>query len=263
MEGSMSRMKVLTVVIFCTILGASIGLAQGLYLTANAGYSLGAGTQTLGTNYSSIVTPASNEGVYGSFGEGFKFGASAGYMFSKNLGAELGLWYWLGNTFEMQNKQTTFSMTSKLSGSGFVAIPSIVLSANMETINPYARLGLVFGILKRDSETKYQSASQTVEYAEEETGNLAFGYAGALGFLVPAGSTVGFFIEADIHSVTYSPDQIKYTKYTVDGVDRLSSVDPKVYKYKESYPSGQGTVWMAVRRPFSSVGMVVGVRINL
>lgn len=259
----MSGMKVLTVVILCTILGASIGLGQGLYLTANAGYGFGAGTQYIGPSMDNTKTPATTEGVFGSYGEGFKFGASAGYMFSKNLGAELGLSYWLGNTFELQYKSTAGLGTAKWSGSGFVAVPSIVLSANMEAINPYARIGLVLGILEVDYEYNAQSSGQTQEIAQEATGNLAFGYAGAFGVLIPAGSSVGFFVEADIHSVTYSPSQAEYTKYTMNGIDQLPSLPHKVYKYKESYTSADEAVYMAARRPFSSIGVVVGVRIDL
>jgi hypothetical protein len=258
----MSRTTVLIVAILGLILGASIGLAQGVYLTANAGYGFGAGTQYISVNGDYTQTPTTYEGVYGSYGEGFKFGSSAGYMFSRNLGAELGFAYWLGNTFEIQAKFTNGLVTDKLSGSGFVAVPSIVLSANMETINPYARIGLVLGILKVDFEEKDQRSGQTQDINREDTGNLAFGYAGALGVLVPAGSTVGFFVEADIHSVTYSPSQAEYTKYTVNGVDQLPSLQRKVHEYKESFTSSD-PVYTAVRRPFSSIGIVVGARISL
>jgi hypothetical protein len=261
----MSRTNVLMVAILCFILGANIGLAQGMYLAANAGYGFGAATQFLGTNttYTGTGTPTSFEGVFGSYGGGFKVGASAGYMFNKNLGAELGLSYWLGKTFEAGYNSTTNTQTSKLSGSGFVAVPSIVVVANMEKVIPYARFGLVLGILKVKQENRFEQPGNTMQSTLEESGSLAFGYAGALGILVPGGGTVDFFAEVDLHSVNFSPSQIEVTKYTLNGVDQLASIDHKTIEYKESHTESDLYTQMAVREPFSSIGIVVGARINL
>jgi hypothetical protein len=144
-----------------------------------------------------------------------------------------------------------------------VAVPSIVLSANSGTINPYARLGLALGILKVKEESKMVSSNTPSEWTREETGNLAFGYVGALGVVIPTGGTVAFFAEAVLNSVTYSPSRVELTKSTVNGVDILPSVDPKGADYKESLTNTEEGVTLAVRRPFSSIGIVVGARINL
>ncbi len=258
----MSRTNVLLVAILCCILGANVGLTQGLYVTASAGYGFGAGTQVLGNNTTITQTSAIFEGVYGSYGEGFKFGTSAGYMFNKNLGAELGLAYWLGNTLEMQTKTPGVSVTAKSSGSGFVGVPSIVLAVPMGGVSPYARLGLVLGIMTAKQETRIEEPSVT-EYTIEETGHLAFGYAGAFGILIPAGGIMDFFAEATLHSVNYSPAQRELSKYTFNGVDRLPTIDDKVIDYRDSFDSGETSASLAVRRPFGSIGMTVGVRINL
>jgi hypothetical protein len=250
------------VVILCLILGANIGLAQGVYVTAIAGYGLGAGTQEIDFNATFTGTTSSYEGIYGSLGEGFKFGVSAGYMFDKNLGAELGLSYWLGKAFEA-SLIAAMPAGYKWSGSGFVAVPSIVVSANTKTISPYARFGLVLAILKVKRESRDAFSGQTIERTLEETGNLAFGYAGALGIVVPAGGAVDFFAEVALYSVTYSPSQEEITKYAVNGVDQKPSLVRTVYKYEDSYNNSTSDVGLAVRRPFSSIGIVVGARVNL
>ena len=258
----MSRTTVLLVAIFCLILGPSTGLAQGLYVTANVGYGLSAGTQRIGYNLDNKGTTPSYEGIYGSYGEGFKFGASAAYMFNKNIGAELGVAYWLGNTFETENKSATSSLKDKYSGSGFVGVPSIVLAVPMGGVSPYARLGLVLGIMTVKQETIWEETSVN-EVIREETGHLAFGYAGAFGISIPAGGIMDFFAEATLHSVNYSPAQQELTKYTVNGVDRLPTIEDKVIDYKDSFDTGETNTSLAVRRPFSSIGVGVGVRINL
>ncbi len=259
----MSRTEVLLTTLLCFTLGASIGSAQGLYVTANAGYGLGAGTQFFGTGFDFTKTPAAEEGVYGSLGEGLKFGASVGYMFAGNLGAELGFAYWPGKTIEIENKFTTGTGVRKWSGSGFVAVPSIVLSANTEPVNPYARIGLVLGILEVENRYESRSSNNSQDIIQEETGNIAFGYAGAVGILVPAGRTVGFFVEAVIHTVAYSPGQSEYTRDMENGVDRLPVLERTVYEFKDSFTAADQGVYMAARRPFSSIGFAAGVRINL
>ncbi len=261
----MSRTNGVATIILCLTFGASIGLAQGVYITGNAGYGLGAGTQALGSSQTSSPGGASSfEGVYGSFGEGFKFGTSAGYMFNKNLGVELGLSYWLGKTFEETLKSSGIVQTRKLSGSGFVAVPSIVFSANMETVSPYARFGLMVGILRRTKEEyRYEQGSLVGESTWEATGKLAIGYAGALGVVVPAGGSVDFFAEVALHSLTYSPGQLEITRYVINGVDQKASLTETQYTYEESYDISTPDVQLAVRRPFSSIGFAVGARINL
>jgi hypothetical protein len=84
-----------------------------------------------------------------------------------------------------------------------------------------------------------------------------------VGILVPASPKVDFFAEAVLHSVTYSPGKYEITKYNINGVDQLASLTHKEVDYKESFSSSEQYVTIAVRRPFSSIGMAVGVRINL
>lgn len=48
-----------------------------------------------------------------------------------------------------------------------------------------------------------------------------------------------------------------------NGVDQLPSMQRKVYDYKDSFTNAEEGVYMAARRPFSSIGFVAGMRINL
>jgi opacity protein-like surface antigen len=259
----MSRTNVLLVLAFCLILGTTAGLAQGFYVNVNAGYGFGAGTQQFGYNYTSTGPTSSYEGMFGSYGEGFKLGASAGYMFNENIGAELGLSYWLGKSIEATYKTTTMTQSQKWSSWGIVAVPSVVISANMKPVNPYARFGLVLGLLNPKTELNRIEPGNNMDAVTEDVGGVALGFAGALGIVVPTGSTVGFFAEVVLHSVSYSPSKYKITKYNINGVDQLPSLSHKEIDYKESFSSSDQYVTLAARRPFSSIGLAVGVRINL
>jgi hypothetical protein len=259
----MSRTNVLLVLALCLTLGTTTGLAQGFYVDVNAGYGFGAGTQQMGYNYTSTGPASSYEGVYGSLGEGLKFGASAGYMFDENFGAELGLSYWLGKSLEYTYKTTTTMQTSKWSSWGIVAVPSVVISANLKPVKPYARFGLVLGLLNPKNELNRIETGNNMEAVTEDRGGIALGFAGALGIVVPAGPTVDFFAEAVLDAVNYSPSKYEISKYNINGVDQLPSLSHKEIEYKESFSSNEQNVTLAVRRPFSSIGLAVGVRINL
>ncbi len=259
----MSRANALLVIALCLLLGTSAGFAQGFYVGVNGGYGFGSGTQQIGYNYTELATGYRYEGVYGSLGEGFKFGASAGYMFDDNFGAELGLSYWLGNSIEYAYKTTTTTQTLKLSSWGIVAVPSVVLSASMKHVNPYARFGVVLGLLNPKAEVSTVQSSSTAVVVQEDQGGIALGFAGALGVVVTTGSAVDIFAEAVLHSVSYSPSKFEYTKYTVNGVDRLSTIANKTIEYKDSFSNTDQQVTGAIRRPYSSIGLALGVRIKL
>ncbi len=263
----MARAGVITAAVLCIILAGNIGLAQGFYVTANAAYGFPAATQTLGYNSSMTATGTIyQDGVYESYGRGFKFGASAGYMFTENIGAELGISYWLGRTIEIGNSWTGGTDNVGISGAGFIIVPSMVVSAGKSAITPYARLGLVLGILgvKQD---RLLTTNVTYDIGWEMTGNLAIGYSGALGINVPAGGKVSFFAEVAVHSLSYSPGQIEQTRSTANGVNELPTDQDLVTHYQEHITESPGGPdqhsAMATRLPFSSIGFALGARIDL
>lgn len=242
--------------------------SQGVYFTGSLGYGLSAGTQYLGRNETSTVvggTPVTSyEGVYGSYGEGLKLAGSMGYMFTKQLGAELGLSYWLGKSFDITSTSSTSSATDAWSGKGLIVTPSVVVSAGMERVNPYARLGLVLGFMKVVDEYSSGSTSgTTTERTYEETGALAFGYAANVGLLIPAANALDFFAEFGLNSATYSPSQRELTKYTSNNVNLLPTVIIKKTDYQDDYTSLDQNISRAARRPFSSIGIAVGARIRI
>ncbi len=246
----------------CLILATNVAVAQGLYFSANGTYGLGAGTQLIGVNMAPAGTAISYEGVYGSLGEGFKFGVSGGYLFSPHVAAEIGLSYWLGKSIELQwSTSTTGNAT--WSGKGLVAVPSLVFLSNLKPVNPYGKFGMVLGLLRTKEESNGNDPGGHTEYTAEETGGLTIGFAGALGVIVPTGGAVDFFAEVVLHSVTYSPDKVETTGYTDKNQNHVPTPIHLTSDYETSYTSIQPDVSLAVRRPFSSIGFSVGARITL
>lgn len=259
----MSRASALLILVSSLILGADAALAQGVFVTANAGYSLGAATQTIGVNSTSTGLTESRDGVYGSLGEGGKFGVAVGYMFSANLSIELGFSYWLGKSFESTSRDPSITSSDKWSASGFVAVPSVVVSTDLKPVSPYARFGLIVGVLRPEEQQHIDHPNEHLEATFKESGNVAVGCAGALGIVIPTGGPVDFFTEVVAHALSYSPAEYEITQYVIDGVDQLPRLANKTFDYKESYTSGDEPIRLAIRRAFSSLGILVGVRFKL
>lgn len=258
----MSRKKIFASMILL-FLGTTAVLSQGMFVTVNGGYGLGAETQSIGTNITLTATSGSLEGVYGSYGEGLKAGASAGYMFTENFGVELGFSYWFPKSIEWGLRYTLSTSTVKTTASGFVAVPSVVISAGTNALNPYARVGLVLGIPSLKEEIRVLEPGDNWEFNREMKGGLALGYSGALGINIPAGGGVDFFAEAVLYSLTYSPSSYEVTRYIVNGVDRLPSLQGKTVDYRETVSSTDQNAATAVRIPLSTIGFAVGARIKL
>ncbi len=260
---SKTILVVLGVVSSVGILSLNKSLAQGTgYVTASIGYGLSAGSQQL----ASKSNGTSREGVYGSFGQGLKFGLTGGYMFSQNVGGELGFLYLIGNSFEGGSTGTNSSSTDKHSGSGFMIAPAIIISGT-GSVMPYAKAGIVLGFLKVTTEssssfTQGQTRSQS-EGTGEETGGVAIGYTGGVGVVFGGGGQLSFFAEVALVNMAYSPSQGELTKATIDGRDVLSPIPNKTKVYKDSYNTTEQNVLAGVREPFGSVGVNVGVRVNL
>lgn len=245
------------------LIGATPALSQGLYVAAYGGYGLGAETQTIGMNYNAASGSPSASVVYGSYGEGLKAGGSVGYMFTENFGVELGFSYWFPNSIDYTLIYTSSTSSVKMTGSGVVAVPSLVISGGTNALNPYARVGLVLGIPDLKEEIRVVQASGTTQTSLQEKGGFPLGYTGALGINIPAGGSVDFFAEAVLTSLTYSPSSYEYTGYIVNGVDQLPTMQHKTIDYKETVSNTDQNATGAVRIPFSNVGFAAGVRIRL
>lgn len=257
---------------FCiTVITQHPLFAQGGYVTVGVGYGLSAGSQMLesksSTTGTGAATSTNREGVYGSFGQGLKFGATGGYMFSQNVGGELGFLYLIGASAEGGSTTTTSNSTDKRSGSGFMVAPAIVI-AGSGTVMPYAKAGIVFGFLKVKNEfsstfTQGQTQTQS-ERTVEETGGVAIGYIGGVGVVFAGGGQLNFFAEVALVSLAYSPSQGELTKATENGRDILSTITTsKKADFKDSYNTTEQNVQAGVREPFGSIGINVGVRVNL
>jgi hypothetical protein len=293
--------------------------SQGFYVSAGLGYGLSAVPNNMGQEVNSTQTfthtytwngatndfDLAQEGTFnsksikstGSYGKGFQAAATVGYMFTENIGAELGIGYLVGaklNTYkeEINNTKITNhfdlitpannttvtelsnSISEKNSSSQMLRfIPAIRITAGKGKVKPYLKLGLVVGLT-----TKYKSTSvnnftnngvlKITEQENKITGGVSLGFAGGLGVNYTISNNLGIFAEFGLITQNWSPRKTEFTKYTIDGVDQLPGLttSSKESEYENDYTINYSNIStdepgkiLKIHLPFSSVAISVGV----
>jgi outer membrane protein W len=248
---------------------------EGLFFSLNTGYVFGTSTMSGLRNSTQLSsTNTTREGVKLSFGKGFNIGGSVGYMFNKNLGAELGINYLIGG------KTTTTSTfigggntTSDWSAKMLQFKPTLIIAAGMEKINPYAKFGILIGsgsIQNDDSSTGPSFINTTKETYD---GGTAFGFHGGIGVNYTINAKISLFGELNMINMSYAPTKSKLTEDVTNGVNNLvgSAADVRntETEYVDSYntgdviPSTSPSKSLKNNFAFGSFGFNFGVKYSL
>jgi opacity protein-like surface antigen len=258
--------------------------AQGIFFKFNAGYGFGTSsligynsTRNFLGNTTNIETV---EKVKLSFGKGVNIGGTFGVMFNDNFGFDLSLSYLMGGTTEMKDiehnlaNNQTYSNTRILSANMLRVMPSLIVSAGFDKINPYAKLGLVIGAgsIKAEENTTYYSGNVDIE-KWKYNGGLALGLNAALGVEINMNDNFAIFGELNTVNMSYAPTKGKCTENTKNGADQLAQMETieKEVEFVDEYtidntndPSpALPAKRIKVKYPFSSVGVNFGVKISL
>jgi opacity protein-like surface antigen len=255
---------------------------NGFFLSFNAGYNFASGSSNLSENtIQNSETPLINtsEVVKSSFGKGIDFGIAGGYMFNRHVGIELGLNYLLGSKISSGNstKINGSYIESSYSSRMLQFKPSIIIAAGMETINPYAKFGLVVGsgAIYSESTDYFQDPLliQNVLTIQKETydGGLALGFQAGIGISYGLNTSLSLFGEINIVSMSYAPTKSKLTEFNVNGVDQLPNLPLNITEaeYVDTLtdvetpdPNAPSKV-LKTYAPFSSIGINIGLRYSL
>lgn len=280
------KTKTLKIFLLLTIIGVFSNnlMAQKMYAHVNVGYGLKMGTQTL-LNNSTFVSYDDHytgevEVIDVSFGKGLNLGAAFGCMFTKNLGAELGLSYLLGGKTKSEFDDTDYfgGITSHTTGETSVSakmfriIPSVVLAAGLDKIDPYAKFGVVLGFGCVKVESNENDDGDVYEQVNKLNGGMAFGLSSAFGVKYNLNEKMSLFGEFNMINMSYAPKKGEVIEYTENGADKLPSMTTndkeieyvKDYSYDSSNPTPDSEPDKATseKLPFSSIGLNVGFRIN-
>lgn len=252
-------------------------LAQGAYVNVHAGYGLKMSSQNLYffdfTNYTSLNNSSTYEQVNVSLGKGLNVGGAYGYMFNPNLGAEVGVSYLLGgksNAMDIYNGgRTEYTLSSKM----LRINPSIVISAGSEKINPYAKIGMLIGAGSIMYEINDMDNGDVSMMKWKLNGGLALGLTSGLGAMFNFNEKMSFFGELNMVNLSYAPKKGEIKEYTINGINEvyqlttnereIEFVDSYTYTFGNPTPASLPEKELKQKMPFGSVGLNIGVRINL
>jgi outer membrane protein W len=248
---------------------------EGLFFSVNAGYNFAANTAS-SANTTRTTSPSNllSESAELSFGKGINFGGSIGYMFNKNVGAELGIDYLIGSENTITDKQIgtgSYNDETKLSAKMLRFKPTLIISAGMDKINPYAKFGMIIGSGSISEDITYVSGSNTNVYKFVENGGVALGFHSALGVDFGINEKMAFFAELTMVNMAYAPKKGEITVHTRNGVDMLPT--DSVYNNNVDYvdsvnsstviPSTSPRQELKRNLPFGSFGINLGLKYSL
>jgi outer membrane protein W len=276
------------IVIISIILATKAYGQKGLYLNVGGGYGICIAANSGAASFSEIRRNGSNtyeiSNGSGSFGKGVQFGATAGFMFSENIGAELNVGYLVGTKSTYINNDITrtpdfYLYENKMSGNMLRLTPALKFSVGKDKLKPYMRLGLVIGLAGKIKSVETYSSNVTplnlvyVTIAESSmTGGVSLGLSAGLGVNYKLNDKLGIFAEIAFISQSWAPNKSLLTKYTENGVDKLGSMttNQKETIYLNSYTEVSGANNPSVpaqalktAMPFSSIGLNIGVQLSI
>jgi hypothetical protein len=234
---------------------------SGLYISGSLGYGSSASSEAL--NYNSTLdyntgNTIRQEGIYGSFGSGVKFNGNLGFLVSDNFGAELGLTYLFGNKYNaktiIRSTSTVYAtLTNELSADGIIITPAMKIQTSSQSLNPYMKFGLVIGIISVAGTNVFISGTTSETYELTFTNDLSFGYSASAGIDYQISNDISFFGELSLISLSVNPSKLESS----------SGGKTTTTYYKTSWDETDINTDTAQPFPFSSIGLNVGIKLNL
>jgi len=229
-------MKRSALIVFSILLLAGMLDAQSLYTRIGMGFSGG-------TSYTLDLLYKYTEDVNGrtlrvqpvDLGSGFSGTAAFGLMPIKYVGFEFAVSDFNGFVDRGDSIVRLFGGTNseasiKVNVLSF--IPSVVITAGLEKVNPYARFGLVIGVLP-SMYHRYESYQPTtnppkdIEAIEKYSAGVSLGFQASGGVTFRVSKVIGLFIEMNFTGMSYAPKKSELIKYTLNGEDQLPTMNTK------------------------------------
>lgn len=250
-----------------------------IYVSINGGYGIAtASNSQYATTTISSGSPTRYESFNstGSFGKGLQFGATVGYLFTENIGAELNVGYLIGETITHAQTDSRGSFQEEKSSAKMLRLtPSIKIQIGKKNITPYMRFGLVIGLAPKITVSYLLNMPNSTNPLTEESsrimsGGTSIGFSAGMGANFKLNKRIGVFAELSLVSQAWAPKKAVFTKSIVNGVDVLpsSTISQKEVEYVNPYVQGvfnanEPTKSLKTYMPFSSIGINVGLQIAI
>lgn len=183
----------------------------------------------------------SEESVTGSFGEGFRTGATVGYRFNTRLGVEMGINYYSSTDKRMAQTTTdqifvsggrpVYNFKSVGQITAFDLAPALVLFLGEQNgFEPYTKVGVLVPIhgdleITTDAITPSGIASPatlTVHSVDKVKPNPTVGFMATLGTSYKLGKNISAFAELEYRNFTVHGKSKETTEFIVNGQNALA-----------------------------------------
>ena len=258
------------------------GDKTGFYIGVGGGYSLPLKTSGESEFFSGYDEHRNTDGSRNyksrpfSFGQGANFGIDLGYMFTPNIGAELGVDYFMGSKIDVykysNDSSPNYSENQKVSAKMIQLKPAVVFKAGSGKVNPYTKLGVIIGVggkITSEYSEKDSNPSNNYSFNIEMSEGTAFGLHGALGLEYAVNDKISLFGEIAGNSLNYSPKKGKVTKWGYDTTNYLemADIDEKEFEFVDEYKSTDNAnnkprKMLKFSTPFSNIGLNIGAKFH-
>ena len=239
-------------------------MSAQFYAGLGVGYALGASKRVNGTETSGTITT----NIYGSYGQGFAPTLKLGFMFSDNMGIEMGVSYLMGAS---QTKLKTSSELEEAKSNGMRLAPQLVYQLDNGF---YGRFGVIIPVMGK---TVITSTDDSVmvglnTYAKKEMeietkGSFSIGFIGAIGYNYALSDNMNLFGEIEYIGLSIKSGSATVTKLDLGGTDLLEKMDTyrKEIEFVDEIDSStkfdkdKPTQMLKQKAPFSSFGLNVGI----
>lgn len=275
MKNKFQKLAMIAGVLFLTQV-SNAQTEKGFYVGFNAGYAGNVGGTTNLAEFAELYNYQETGGGNGNIeiskvglGKGVNVGVLAGYMFNKNIGAELGINYLMGsNTSFSQNYLNGTNITNEIKGKMLQFKPTLVLTAGYSKINPYAKFGLTLGSASAESKYSETQGGDNFNMTREIEGGMSLGFHSGLGLNYALTSKLSLFGEVLYTGITFRPETATVTEATENGVNVLPFMDVNdtqtefVDEFYTGTPNNSNTPnkEAAIDIPFNNLGFNVGIK---
>jgi len=147
---------------------------------------------------------------------------------------------------------------SSYSNSYFSLAPSVNIKFEIGKFEPYTKFGFSVNFISIETKRESGNPFSNVNFSYKYKGNATFGFVGGIGINFLFDKTIIGFIETQLNSFTYFPNELEHTAVYSDG----TKVTQK-YKLREDVDdnSTQDYILPTQDFTFNSLGLIIGLRL--
>jgi|GEM_PF-6273108 hypothetical protein len=246
-------------------------------LGLGGGYGFGMNGNLLGENKSFTTISSTTTGVYGSWaaGENFYLRPTFGICPVLSAGVELGYTYGKNYSWTTSNSNATSQSSLSYSGryTNINATPLVVIYPYENYhIKPFLKLGVQFNLSNSikaewNQVQSFDSSTTTTNQAGTYKGTFSAGFVAGLGIDYKLGNNWALTGELNFSNTQFTPKTWTLTKYVVNGMDQLNSLDvyQKQTDYLKSLSGGSTTNPNAPAQAlrYSAPASYLGIRLGI